>query len=262
MSDKDEEELSDDELDSLIADLEEKSQQGDVEPSDISTENLEDELGDISVDEPPEPTEPDAAPSEPAPSSSDSEPKEVASSSADKSDAESSDPSGPPVVERRLKPSITNTFKVAKIVVGSATVASAFWLFGSLIAEWITAGWLIAAFSLLVIGGASTATRLGVKKLSFGTWLSLWSLLVGVILVLPLASTSIDRLAEHGHWPATTAVSLTGGAPTHSLVRANNRFARETARLWSGEGEKTDLPPPKKLGSDQLLFAPAGDDGN
>lgn len=278
MSDED---LSDEELDALINDLEGRSEDGgsssadldgempddeelqallegdEPEPSsspkptetkvaepeqgaeevgpDLSDLDLEDELpveGEPTSPEPePEPT-PDKEPSKKEPS------KEVSTPEADRKEPASepsgeSDESGRPGILKIL-PYVT---LAGKWTAYALPILAMWWVLGAYLAQWISAGWLIAVVAtLFVVAIPKAMYDAADRRGKFRWWIAGASLVLTAALVAPMPESAGTVLTHYGHWPASTIVEATGG-DGGMLVDASS-----AAGEWFGRALYPDLP--------------------
>ena len=229
---EDDKEMSDEELNSLLSDLESKADQGGGPSAEESMddEDIESFLADLEADD----SEPSSGGSKPSKTADveqqgpdlsdlgmdDQVPAETAED-ADGSDRtsggemkkggageqkEASDSSGSPSRNWRwaLKGGLWLVYALPVLVFG--------WLLGAYLGTWVSAGWLILIMSSLVTAGIPFGLyRAAGSRGKFRWWLSAASLLLTLGLTVPMADSAGEALVEHGHWPATAISEISGG---------------------------------------------------
>lgn len=254
----DEDKLSEDELDALISDLENRSEGGGGASADLEAEGpegpdieelmkeVDQEAPEVSAEskvaEPDSEAGPDLSelqvadelPTEtggtaPESASRDGGQKQTAEapsgqgateSEASAVDAAEADPAtgGGSTESKR----IWRYIWVATKWTGYALPVIAFWwVLGSYLGQWISAGWLIALVStMFVLGVPKFLYDLADRRGKFRWWLAGASLVLTVALVAPLTESAGEALTYYGHWPATSVAEISG-APGGFLVEAN-----------------------------------------
>ncbi len=270
MSDED---LSDEELDALISDLEGRSEDGGSGAADLDGEVPDDkELqalleGDTSSSPPPtetkvaepeqgageggpdlsdldldddlpvegESTSPEAE-AEPTPDEQPSDQPEAPEPDAKEAGSESSGDngeSGRPGILKAL-PYVT---LAGKWTAYALPILAFWWVLGAYLAQWITAGWLIAVVAtLFVVAIPKAMYDAADRRGKFRWWIAGASLILTAALVAPVPESAGTVLTHYGHWPATTVVEATGG-DGGMLVDATG-----AAGEWFGRALHPDLP--------------------
>lgn len=270
-------ELSDNELDALLADLESRADSGagggGKAASSEDDEDLEAFLSQLDEQEPSadgaasktksaerdadldarfaelDNLQPDDLPARPEESKpakkKKSKKKKKASEAADKDKQPREGEQGPSWGARLAKAS-------AKLFLMALPVILLTWVLGAFLANWISAGWLIAVVALIFSLGAPALVRHFVKKGKFAWWAAGTGLLLTVALTAPMPQQAAQSLSRYGHWPATTVAEIAGWAHNNGLVQLNSGMARFAGGLLSsGPGE---LPGPSELGTEHSLY--------
>jgi hypothetical protein len=103
------------------------------------------------------------------------------------------------------------------------------WLLGAYLGQWVSAGWLIFVMSSVITAGIPFGLyRAAGSRGKFRWWLSGASLVLTVALTAPMADSAGEALIEHGHWPATTVSEISGGGLDGFIS------VGETASGWVG----------------------------
>lgn len=136
---------------------------------------------------------------------------------------------------------------VGKNALWFAPAVVLWWVLGFYLAQWVSAGWLIAVMSALVVLAVPYLLRRLVKRGNYRPWMVGVSLVAVVALVAPMPNMAADRLAYYGHWPASTIAELTGGEADAGYVTAMG-----SATGWLGNQLSTTAEPvdePRQLGT-------------
>jgi hypothetical protein len=277
MSDED---LNDEELDSLINDLEGRSEDGGSSSADLEDEMPEDEelqallegdesasssnpastatkvagpeqeagevgpdLSDLDLDdelpvegEPTESTapEPEAEPKPDAqPSEQTTTPQADPSEAASEPSNDTAEESGRPGLLKAL-PYVTLAGKWSAYAL---PILALWWVLGAYLAQWITAGWLIAVVAtLFVVAVPKAAYDAADRRGKFRWWIAGGSLILTAALVAPMPESAGAVLTHYGHWPASIVVEVTGG-DGGMLVDASS-----AAGEWLGRVLYPDVP--------------------
>jgi hypothetical protein len=95
------------------------------------------------------------------------------------------------------------------------------WVLGSYLGNWVSAGWLISLVSTLFVFSLPALARHWAKRGRYVYWLAGLSALLLIGLVAPIPQQAGSALSQYGHWPASTVAELAGWPADHSLVRAH-----------------------------------------
>lgn len=228
------EEMSDEELDSLISDLEsrdggsgELSGGGEVPEEEIDDflKELEDEEGgggevETAVSEEPET---DVGPDlselegadelpveaeESAPAAEEVEEPSEEPKKSKKASQESSE-------DEKAEPSESEAWRYAWIGVKWTgfvlPVLSLWWLLGAYLGQWVSAGWLIFLMSaMFVFGLPKLAYDAADHRGRYRWWLAGMALVFTVALTAPISGIAGEVLAGYGHWPGTVLTEVFG----------------------------------------------------
>lgn len=267
MSENDDE-LSEDELNSLLADLESRAEEGDADKRSaelddgeldeflegVDTEQGEEkgasrgkkvatrERGD-EVDERLEgldETAPDDLPAEAGESASDK--KEGGGEKGKK--GKEKEREGPHRAWRIAKVAL-------RVLLVLIPVAALVWVLGSFLAEWVSAGWLIAVIGLVVALGLPALVAHLVGKGKFRWWAAGMGLLLTVALTAPMPGQASESLSEYGHWPASTIAELAGLQSDGTLVGLNASVAGAIGGLLDRTAQ--EQPEAKQLGTEEAI---------
>ncbi|QDG53145.1 hypothetical protein FIV42_21080 [Persicimonas caeni] len=122
------------------------------------------------------------------------------------------------------------------------------WVVGAFLANWVSAGWLIAAVALVFALGVPALASHFVKKGKFAWWAAGAGVLLTVALTAPMPQTAGETLVRYGHWPASAVSELAGWETDNTLVGINSTVASWLGGLlYSGEVA------PAELGTDHPL---------
>ncbi|MFP4598567.1 MAG: hypothetical protein ACLFVJ_09970 [Persicimonas sp.] len=140
-----------------------------------------------------------------------------------------------------------------KVVAVALPIAAFAWVLGSFLANWVSAGWLIAIMSLIFALGMPLLVSRYVKKGKFAWWAAGVGVLLTVALTAPMPETAGETLDDYGHWPATTVGELAGWEADNALVQINASVAGALGGLLytppAGEADG-----PLELGTEHSLY--------
>ncbi len=140
-----------------------------------------------------------------------------------------------------------------KVLAVALPVAVFAWVLGSFLANWVSAGWLIAIMALIFALGMPLLVSRYVKKGKFAWWAAGIGVLLTVALTAPMPETAGETLRDYGHWPATTVGELAGWEADNTLVQINAGVAGALGGLLytpqAGEAEG-----PLELGTEHSLY--------
>lgn len=122
------------------------------------------------------------------------------------------------------------------------------WVVGAFLANWVSAGWLIAAVALVFALGVPALASHFVKKGKFAWWAAGAGVLLTVALTAPMPQTAGETLTRYGHWPASAVTDLAGWEADNTLVGIN-----ATVAGWVGGLLYTGEVAPAELGTDHPL---------
>ncbi|MBA2664849.1 MAG: hypothetical protein H0U74_21350 [Bradymonadaceae bacterium] len=136
--------------------------------------------------------------------------------------------------------------KVLKWTAIVVPVLTLWWVVGLYLAQWISAGWLVAAVATSFVFGLPALLRHFARRGHYVYWLSGAALALTVGLVAPMPNTAGQTMAEYGHWPAS-ALGLSGD---HFLVEANAALGQFVGGLLAPSAADQAA---HRLGTDQPL---------
>lgn len=284
MSDR-EDELSEDELESLLADLESRAEEGDggssgaeldddedleallneadareaaesdqQEARPTATAEQDDELDarleqfdDLQPDDLPERPEETAAAKRGDQKSRKEEKKNKKEKKKAKKEARDKEKAEGPSPGARFA---RYALRVLAVVV---PVAALMWVSGAYLGNWVSAAWLIVAMTAVLALGVPAMLRHLVGRGKFRWWAVGFGLVATVAMVAPVPNQAGESLSEYGHWPASALGELTGAEADTPFIRANAGVAAAIGGLLHTGSEE---PAPQRLGTDDPL---AGD---
>ena len=266
----DQNELSDEEYDALLQDLESRASEGggDVDvDSDDDAGDIDDFLKSIESQEDEQAAAPTATAdddddlagefaalekqgeltaaddgNEPAnkAAAGGSKKKKKGASKADGDASQSSEHEGP-------SRGRTVALAVLKNALWVVPALAAWWVLGVFLAQWVSAGWLIAIMSALVIGGLPAVGRSLVDRGGYRRWIGGVSLLAVVALIAPMPNIAADNVAEYGHWPSSAIAELSGQPADAGFVSGQAAMSGWLAGVISTSGD--DVSEPRQLGT-------------
>ncbi len=260
----DENGLSEEEYDALLSDLEGRAAERDPDDVDVDDDGDIDEfLASIDAD----------AESEGATKTATSEPDdELAGQFSDLEQEGKLAPS-----EESAKPSKKEGKKQEKAAEGSDSSAekggepaersrakrmgffalkSAFWFFpavvlwwvlGLYLGQWVSAGWLIAVMSAIIVLGLPMVLRRLIKRGAYRPWVFGVSLAAVVGLVAPMPNHAAQNMSHYGHWPVTAVAEITAQESDAGFVRAQGSASGWLASVLATT--ETAVDEPRQLGT-------------
>ncbi len=275
------EELSEQELNSLLADLESRAGSGGASSGSAASgadddEDLEAFLKRLDAEDSASPKadvaeaerdeeldkrfaeldnlQPDDLPARPvetAPSSKKS--KKKSKKSKKKSKKTEATPEGDEAAEGADKPSVGARLAkaTAKFLVLALPVVALVWVLGAFLASWISAGWLIAIVAVVFALAVPAVASRVLKKGKFAWWAAGCGLLLTVALIAPMPHKAGQALARYGHWPASTVSELAGWKVDNGLVQLNSGLAGVIGGILS-----PGATGPNELGTEHSLYHP------
>ncbi len=270
--DNEENGLTDEEYDALLRDLEGRAAKGD---SSASADIDEDELGDIDEFLKSVEADDDSGATKTATDDDDGLASEFASlEEADKLPAESKKSSKPSKKKPKKagKPGESNKgaepaqeapkgkgraeessrprrvlLAVVKNVLWFTPAVLLWWVLGFYLGQWVSAGWLIALMSALVVLTIPYMLRRVVRRGTYRPWALGFSLVAIVALVAPMPNVAGDQMSHYGHWPASAVAELTGAPADAAGVTTAASATGWLAAQISTTGEP--MPEARQLGT-------------
>lgn len=252
-------EMNEDETDALLRDLSSRASGGQSTSVEDDDEDVEAFLKRLEAEESEAPAQPEARPVATksaavddrfvglkeapkaemvkAPETAASKPEPKASAEAKKAQAEPVEAGGEVSAEKKAaKPAGRSTgAKVAVFLLRAALVTGPFllatWLTGAYLAQWVSAGWLVALMAMVPVLALSLGLRHAVKRGAYRWWLVGVGLVLSVALIAPMPSTAARVISAYGHWPMSAVSVGAGWGPNHVTVQVSQWFAEKVAGL-------------------------------
>lgn len=162
---------------------------------------------------------------------------------------------GVAVVERGESDGLKIAARVAKLVGVAVPLASAWWVLGAYLANWVSAGWLVFLVATMTVLGLPGVLLLASKRGRYLWWSIATSLLLAVGLVAPFPGAAAGAMISYGHWPAS-AIAEVAGLDNDSFVVS----AAASVSGWVGgiiEPQVDDARKPLALGTEVPLSGEA-----
>lgn len=138
----------------------------------------------------------------------------------------------------------------AKWLVLALPVVAFTWMLGAFLAQWVSAGWLILGVALLVALGVPALVNHFVKKGKFSWWAAGIGLALTVALTAPMPQQAGEALSRYGHWPASTVADVAGWDVSESTLVGINAGMAE---LVGGLLHPGQAPVASELGTDHPI---------
>lgn len=238
MSD-DENGLSEEEYDSLLADLEQRAESGEGPDLDEEPGDLDDFLGEIEQEtEKGTPT----ATREPESDELGAEFAQLEEKGELQAPAEADEPASKEAMagkeggdekkgaDRGRSRGRKVAIGVLKVVLWGTPAVVLWWLLGTYLGQWISAGWLIGLVGAMFVFGVPVLLRKVVKRGPYRAWLLGMSLVATVALIAPMANLAAQNMSHYGHWPSSAIAEMTGQPADAGFVTLH---ASATQRLSS-----------------------------
>lgn len=134
------------------------------------------------------------------------------------------------VVERGESRGLAIAMAVSKVLLVMVPFLVATWVMGTFLAQWVSAGWLIALVVLVAVTGLSFGVRSVAKRGKYRWWLAGTSAALTAVLLAASPTGAAGVLASYGHWPASAVAAAAGWSPDHFTVRGAQWVADALAR--------------------------------
>ena len=261
MSEEDEE-LSADEMDALLRDLEARASKSEPTPKkEGKKKDVDAFLAESSDAAPAKPTKTKA---KPAPKKADL-PKqapigEIAKSEPEKKKEKPKKEKSVKVVQRGTDDALQKKLHLALLALVIPLAMAAIWALGTYLGPIVSAGWLILLVSLAAILGGALGLRLAIKRGQFSAWTGLVSAiaLAGLTAIAPEFAGA--RMVQYGHWPASAIGQLAGWQADNWFVKlsvsASSLIGEALLPATPVDATKTDRPSPRRLGTKDPLNPP------
>lgn len=94
------------------------------------------------------------------------------------------------------------------------------WVLGVYMAQWVSAGWLIALASAMFVFGVPAILKKLVRRGNYRPWVFGYSLLLSIALIAPMPNLAGQNMAEYGHWPSAAIAEVMGADSDTAFVRS------------------------------------------
>ncbi len=155
-------------------------------------------------------------------------------------------------VERGSSDGLKRAGQILKWITVLVPALVAIWLVGAFVAQWVSAGWLVALVALVGVLGVPGALRVATNRGGFAWWLAGFSIFACVGLTVPMTTTASSVVVHYGHWPASVLASAAGWDANHFTVRASQWTSEKLAGLVAPEVVGVGL----RLGTEVPVIAP------
>lgn len=108
--------------------------------------------------------------------------------------------------------------KAGKVALWAIPAVVLWWVLGVYLAQWVSAGWLIAVVSAMAVVGVPMGLRRVVRRGRYRHWLLGTSVVATVALVAPMPNVAGEQMSHYGHWPSSVVAEVTGADADIGLV--------------------------------------------
>lgn len=123
------------------------------------------------------------------------------------------------------------------------------WVLGAFLANWISAGWLIAIVAMTFALGVPALAKHFAKRGKFSWWAAGLGVALTVALTAPMPQTAGETMTRYGHWPASAVADVAGWEVDNALVQINSSVAGLVGGLLYSGAELA----PNQLGTEHPL---------
>jgi hypothetical protein len=280
-----ESELNDDELDSLLSDLESRADGGSQAASpdiddDEASEDIEAFLKELEESEASGSNEPVQAKTAERDSELDAkfaelddlDPSDLPAKTDDAKSARDPDKSGTSESDdegevakaddsKKDEASAEGTSKKKFGIAALKVLAVSFpsllfvWVLGAFLGNWVSAAWLIGIISVSFALAIPFLLRHYVKKGKYMWWAIGSSIALLAALVAPMPGQAGNALQKYGHWPASVVAEVAGWDLDSPIVDATSVVSEQIGSLLPGAAELEG----KQLGTDHDLDVPVAE---
>lgn len=156
------------------------------------------------------------------------------------------------VVEKERSRGFVFALAALKWLALTLPIAVLAWVTGAFLSRWISAGWLVGIVSLtFALGLPALVYHFTQKRGRYIWWATGAGVVLTVLLTLPMPETAATSLKKYGHWPMSMVADVAGWDADHFLVEANASVANTVGGLiFPTVG---DAIAPRQLGTDHPL---------
>ncbi len=101
-----------------------------------------------------------------------------------------------------------------------APALALWWVLGAYLGHWVSAGWLIALMGAMFVFGVPAILKKLIKRGDYRPWVFGYSLILTVALIAPMPNVAGEAMSEYGHWPASMVAEVTGAPGDAAFVRS------------------------------------------
>lgn len=131
------------------------------------------------------------------------------------------------------------------------------WMLGAYLAQWVSAGWLVAAVAVAVALGVPAVGQRVVKRGRYMWWAIGSSVVLVAALVAPMPALAGNALQKYGHWPVSFIGELAGWEVDSPVIKGASVFSEQVGSWLPGAA--ADLEG-KQLGTQHDLDVPIAQD--
>lgn len=126
------------------------------------------------------------------------------------------------------------------------------WVSGAYLGNWVSAGWLITVVGAVFVFGLPALLKHWVRRGRYAHWLAGASALLLLGLIAPMPQQAGVTLAEYGHWPGSAVGELAGWPADHGLIRGSAALSQVIGGVLTSQARDQS---PYRLGTEIGLRA-------
>ncbi|MGM0555160.1 MAG: hypothetical protein ACQEVA_02175 [Myxococcota bacterium] len=127
------------------------------------------------------------------------------------------------------------------------------WVLGAFLGNWVSAAWLIAIVSVVFGLGVPAVARHYVKKGKYMWWAIGSSILLVAALTVPMPGQAGNAIQKYGHWPVSFVAEVVGWDVDNPIVKGSSLLSEQIGSWLPGAAEDLEG---KQLGTEHELDVP------
>jgi hypothetical protein len=127
------------------------------------------------------------------------------------------------------------------------------WVLGAFLGNWVSAAWLIAIISVTFGLGMPAVARHYVKKGKYMWWAIGSSIVLVAALTAPMPGAAGNAIQKYGHWPVSFVAEVAGWDVDNPIVKGSSLLSEQIGSFLPGAAEDLEG---KQLGTEHDLDVP------